>query len=69
MRVRRLVDRPVRRAPDNGALHALEQAERALNASESQLAAVIDAVADAIVTVDADGNVLLFNQGASRMFG
>ncbi|MGZ5847874.1 MAG: hybrid sensor histidine kinase/response regulator [Ramlibacter sp.] len=59
----------MRRAPDNGALHALEQAERALNASESQLAAVIDAVADAIVTVDADGNVLLFNQGASRMFG
>ena len=52
MRVRRLIARPVRGAVDDGALHALAQAERALNASESQLAAVIDAVADAIVTVD-----------------
>jgi PAS domain S-box-containing protein len=50
-------------------LSALQRAERALNASESQLAAVIDATLDAIVTVDREGRVVLFNHGASRMFG
>ncbi len=55
--------------PDDGALRALQRAERALNASESQLAAVIDATLDAIVTVDREGRVVLFNHGASRMFG
>ncbi|RYY78183.1 MAG: PAS domain S-box protein, partial [Comamonadaceae bacterium] len=48
---------------------AQRDAEQALNASESQLAAVIDAAMDAIVTVDADGRVVLFNQAASDMFG
>jgi PAS domain S-box-containing protein len=45
------------------------EAEQALNASESQLAAVIDAAVDAIVTVDGDGRIVLFNHGASQMFG
>jgi two-component system cell cycle sensor histidine kinase/response regulator CckA len=48
---------------------AQKEAEQALNASESQLAAVIDAAMDAIVTVDADGRVVLFNQAASDIFG
>jgi two-component system cell cycle sensor histidine kinase/response regulator CckA len=48
---------------------AQKEAEQALNASESQLAAVIDAAMDAIVTVDEDGRVALFNPAASDMFG
>jgi PAS domain S-box-containing protein len=48
---------------------AQKEAEQALNASESQLAAVIDAAMDAIVTVDADGRVVLFNQAAGDIFG
>jgi PAS domain S-box-containing protein len=46
-----------------------KEAEQALNASESQLAAVIDASVDAILTCDADGRVLLFSQAAAAMFG
>ncbi|TFZ08316.1 hybrid sensor histidine kinase/response regulator [Ramlibacter humi] len=46
-----------------------KQAEQALNASESQLAAVIDTSVDAIITVDAEGRIVLFNRGAGAMFG
>lgn len=46
-----------------------KEAEQALNATESQLAAVIDTSPDAIVTCDADGRVLLFSQAAATMFG
>ena len=46
---------------------AQKEAEQALNASESQLAAIIDAAMDAVITVDAQGRVVVFNECASRM--
>jgi two-component system cell cycle sensor histidine kinase/response regulator CckA len=48
---------------------AQKEAEQALNASESQLAAIIDATTDAIITVDAQARIVVFNTCASQMFG
>jgi two-component system, cell cycle sensor histidine kinase and response regulator CckA len=48
---------------------AQKEAEQALNASEAQLAAIIDATTDAIITVDAQGRIVVFNTCASQMFG
>ena len=48
---------------------AYKEAEQALNASESQLAAIIDAARDAIITVDGYHNVVVFNEFAAGMFG
>ena len=48
---------------------AHKEAEQALNASESQLAAIIDAARDAIITVDGYHNIVVFNEFASGMFG
>ena len=44
------------------------EAEVALNATESQLAAIIDAAMDAVVTVDDSMRIVLFNECAGRMF-
>jgi len=49
-------------------LTAQRETERALNASEAQLAAIIDSSMDAIVTVDTHGRIVLFNATASLMF-
>lgn len=44
------------------------QAQRALQASESRLRAVLDAVAEGIVTVRPDGSIASFNRAAERIF-
>ena len=46
-----------------------KQAEESLRRSESRHAAVVDTAFDAIITMDTDGNVASFNQGARQIFG
>jgi PAS domain S-box-containing protein len=48
---------------------AQRDTESALNASESQLAAIIDAAVEAVVTVDANGRIVVFNRAAGDLFG
>lgn len=45
------------------------QAEQALREQREAYAAIFEAASDAIVSVDAKGQVLLFNPGAERVFG
>lgn len=43
--------------------------EQELHNSEEQVRAILDATADAIITVDGDGTILTFNRAAERIFG
>jgi PAS domain S-box-containing protein len=52
-----------------GALIARKQAEEALHLSEAHFRAVADSAADAIVSVDEQGNVAYVNIAAERIFG
>jgi PAS domain S-box-containing protein len=45
------------------------EAERRLREQRQTLAAVIDAASDAVVSVDVDGCITLFNPAAERIFG
>lgn len=53
----------------NARMHDLEQANRALSESETRLEGIIATAMDAIITLDEQQSIVVFNTAAERIFG
>jgi PAS domain S-box-containing protein len=61
--------RPVRRIGAEIDVTERKQAEIALEASEAKFAGILEIAGDAIVSIDANNRITLFNAAAERLFG